>query len=123
MERNLHNVFGDKPHWVEILSDDRAHGIIVGKFELWREAIEYYDKLVRGRPLMRVVMRKIAHVYRDYTPDRLQPRPPEPPPFPVPPDLKPNEFVCQSCGGIVDVTNDATFMAHECQLSKGVLGK
>ncbi|EKS26718.1 hypothetical protein [Afipia felis] len=119
MKRNLHGVFGDKLHWVEILSDDGAHGIIVGKFERWQPAVDYYDDLVRGRPQMRVVMRKVAHVFRDYTPDRLQSRPPDPPAFSVLPDLKPNEFVCQSCGGVVDVTSNATFMAHECRRDQG----
>lgn len=114
MKRTTHGIFGEKEHWVEILSDDRAHGIIVGKFERWQPAVDHYDDLVRDRPQMRVVMRKVAHIYRDYTPDRLQPRPPGPPPFPVPPDLKPNEFVCQRCGGIVDLTSNATIMAHEC---------
>ena len=64
-------IFGDKEYWVEILNDDRTHGIIVGEFERWQMAVEMYERLIRGRPQMRVVMRHVAHIYRNYIPDRL----------------------------------------------------
>lgn len=62
---------GPKNYFVEILSDDINHGIIVGRFDRWRDAAKMYDGLVADRPLMRVVMRHMSHVYRNYIPDRL----------------------------------------------------
>ena len=65
MSDELH-IPGQKNYFVEILSDDRNHGIIVGRFDRWRHAAQMYDDLVADRPLMRVVMRHMSHVYRNY---------------------------------------------------------
>jgi hypothetical protein len=36
---------------VEVLSDDRSHGIIVAAFDRFQLALNACDKLLRGRPV------------------------------------------------------------------------
>jgi hypothetical protein len=60
-----------KEFFVEVLSDDAAHGIIVARFGRFDPALRAYETLIADKPLMRVVMRKMAHMYRNYIPARL----------------------------------------------------
>lgn len=65
---------GVEPYFfVEICSDDRGHGIIVARYRRFAPALDYYELLVDTvpPPTMRVVMRHMAHVYRNYIPRRL----------------------------------------------------
>ncbi len=70
MSDELH-IPGPKNYWVEILNDDDTYGIIVGRFDRWKLADAMYERLIEGRPQMRVVMRHVSHVYRNYIPQRL----------------------------------------------------
>lgn len=59
--------------FVEICSDDRGHSIIVFRRHHFDDALRIYEKLIGTAPppQMRVVMRHMSHVYRNYIPARL----------------------------------------------------
>lgn len=57
--------------FVEILNDDRSHGIIIARLDRFDQALQIYDDLIRDEPTMRVMMRHMSHVYRNYIPRRL----------------------------------------------------
>lgn len=57
--------------FVEILNDDTSHGIIIARCDRFDQAIEIYDRLIGEKPTMRVMMRHMSHVYRNYIPQRL----------------------------------------------------
>jgi hypothetical protein len=56
---------------VEVLTDDRAHAIVVGAFDHFEPALRYYKRLIAREPPLRVMMRRFAHVYGNYIPARL----------------------------------------------------
>lgn len=65
---------GPKDFWVEVMCDDRCHGLIVARFDNFDAALGEYKRLIKGEAQMRVVMRHRAHIYRNYIPPRLHNR-------------------------------------------------
>lgn len=62
---------GPKDFYVEVLNDDRSHGIIVAAFDRFQPALNHYEALLRRSKEMRLVMRHGAHIYRNHIPERL----------------------------------------------------
>ncbi len=62
---------GPPDFWVEIWNDDDTHFIRISEHAHFDAAIAAYERLTKPQPAMRVVMRKRAHVYRNYIPARL----------------------------------------------------
>ena len=62
-----------KEYWVEVESDDQAYFARVAEHEYFPEAAADYERIIKRRPDMRVVLRHFSHVHRHYVPARLQP--------------------------------------------------
>lgn len=62
---------GPKHFYVEVCNDDDTFGIIVARFDSFDAALGEYNRLMNEPPLMRLVMRNRAHIYRKFIPERL----------------------------------------------------
>ncbi len=61
---------GDKEFWIEVMNDDRTHGLIVARFDRFDPALAFYENLIKDAQL-RVVFRQRMHVWRNHIPARL----------------------------------------------------
>jgi hypothetical protein len=62
---------GPPDFWVEVWNDDNTHYITISTHGRFDAAVAAFERLIKPSPPMRVVMRKRAHVYRNYIPARL----------------------------------------------------
>ena len=65
---------GPLDFYVEVWNDDNSHYIRITSHGHFDATVAAFDGLVAGKPAMRLVMRKRAHVDRNYIPARLHNR-------------------------------------------------
>lgn len=65
-------VVAEKDYFVEVNSDDDNHYIRIATFDNFDAATGEFRRLTKGNPDMRVTMRRRAHIYDHYIPERLR---------------------------------------------------
>lgn len=67
----LHAV-AEKDYYIEVSNDDDTHYIRIATFDNFDAATGEFRRLTKDGPDMRVTMRRRAHIYEHYIPERLR---------------------------------------------------